>query len=114
MLTPFQMKSSVNERGNEYSQLSAGWTLNLPRIFVAPSHAFDDIATLATNLEQSVRAIESLNARVRIQQDILDAIADARKGLLCTLFREQSRRTDEIRSLHLPFQVIPKSLHPDE
>jgi hypothetical protein len=115
MLTHFQ---DVEQRGrNEDGSTPVHPTrsnLHL-RVFIAPSPAFEDeFETLATKLRASAIAIASLSAGVTIENRILSAIEGARRNRLLTLLREQTRREDEIKSLHRPFQVIPKSLHPDE
>ena len=69
-----------------------------------------EFQTLAHEFRQSTSAVGWLNANVELEQDILHDL-DEDDGL-GTFFRQQTLRSETVKSLHLPLNIIPASLHP--
>jgi len=65
---------------------------------------------LEEELHRSKSVFGWLNANFELEQDILFSLKEG--DGLATFFRQQSRCSDIVRSLHKPRDIIPASLHP--
>ncbi len=71
-----------------------------------------ELQALAKETQDAALAVGWLNAGIELEQDILRNVADAQDDVLVTFFRQQSRRSDIVKSFHQPVDIIPASLHP--
>jgi hypothetical protein len=67
---------------------------------------------LASELSQSTSLFGWFNAGVELEQEIVFNLGKDER--LRTLLRHQSRRSDIVRSLQQPHDLIPASIHPSD